>query len=139
MESLHTAFQGLIDIAIFLMEFLSVIVIVIAASKAFVGLFKRSPHIQLELAEGVALALEFKLGSEVLRTLVVRTLDELLMLGAVVLICAAISVHIRWGIRWEESRMDPDNPRPKKQARRKGFKKAIPEQPQVLEDNPVQP
>ena len=100
-HTIQAAFEELVQYAILLMEFIGVIVMVIAATKAVVGVMRRESHVRLRLAEGIALALEFKLGGEVLRTLVVRSLDELAVLGAVVLLRAAIAVLIQWGIKKE--------------------------------------
>ena len=108
MGMIQAAFEQLVRYAILFMELIGVIVMVISATKALVGLYRRDAHMRLNLAEGIALALEFKLGAEVLRTLVVRTLDELIMLGAVVLLRAAIAVLIQWGIKREEDRLEDD-------------------------------
>ena len=56
---------------------------------------------RLDLAEGIALALEFKIGGELLRTVVVRQLSELLILGAVILLRAALTFLIHWEINIE--------------------------------------
>ena len=61
---------------------------------------------RLGLAEGIALALEFKLGGEVLRTAVVRTPSELIILGAIILLRGALTFLIHWEIKNEESKMD---------------------------------
>ncbi len=120
MESIQAGFEQLVEVAILLMEFIGVVVMVVTAIKAVVGVFRKDRHVRLRLAEGIALALEFKLGGEVLRTLVVRSLSELAMLGAVVLLRAAIAVLIQWGIKKEEARFDDDRveaPAPAKPAK----------------------
>lgn len=119
MEIIQTAFEQVVQGAILLMELIGVVVMVISATKAVVGVLRRDEHVRLNLAEGIALALEFKLGGEVLRTLVVRSFDELAILGAVVLLRAAIAVLIQWGIKKEEARLEDD----KREMRRKRKKK----------------
>ncbi len=119
MEIVQAAFEQAVQGAILLMELIGVIVMVISAAKAVVGVLKRDEHVRLNLAGGIALALEFKLGGEVLRTLVVRSLDELAILGAVVLLRAAIAVLIQWGIKKEEARLEDD----KRETQRKRNKK----------------
>jgi uncharacterized membrane protein len=57
---------------------------------------------RLELAEGIALALEFKMGGELLRTVIVRDWTELLILGAVIALRAALTFLIQWEIRLEK-------------------------------------
>ena len=55
-------------------------------------------------AEGIALALEFKLGGEVLRTVIVREWTELLILGAIIALRGALTLLIHWEISVEEKR-----------------------------------
>ena len=48
------------------------------------------------------MALEFKMGSELLRTLIVREWNELLILGSVILLRAALTFLIQWEISIEK-------------------------------------
>jgi uncharacterized membrane protein len=54
--------------------------------------------LRLNLAKTLALGLEFKLGGEILRTVVVRTINEIMVLAAIVVIRAMISLLIHWEI-----------------------------------------
>lgn len=54
--------------------------------------------LRLSLAQGLSLGLEFKLGGEILRTVAIRTLNEVMVLGAIVLLRAAMSLLIHWEI-----------------------------------------
>ena len=67
------------------------------------GVRGKKDGIRLDLAQGIALALEFKLGSEVLRTVVVRSTSELLIAGAIVLLRAAMTYLIHWEIKNEKA------------------------------------
>lgn len=62
-------------------------------------------QVRLTLAEGIALALEFKLGGEVLRTVVVREWSELVILGAIIFLRGALTLIIHWEIRSEQTRL----------------------------------
>ncbi len=101
MEAVQEVFQVFINAGTLFLEATGAAILLFTAGKSIFRLFKRDPHVQLEMSEGVALALEFKLGSEVLRTIVVRTWNELAMLGVIVLLCAAITFLIRWEIKNE--------------------------------------
>ncbi len=90
------------SIGIVLTELAGIIVLIITAGKGIIGYFRKNEHLRLELAQGIALALEFKLGGEVLRTLVVREWTELLTLGAIILLSGGLSLLIHWEIRVEE-------------------------------------
>lgn len=62
----------LVQLCTMLMEFFGVSILVSTAIKCFLRWLKKDQEIRLTLAQGIALALEFKLGGEVLRTVVVR-------------------------------------------------------------------
>ncbi|MGM9599149.1 MAG: DUF1622 domain-containing protein [Faecousia sp.] len=95
-------FNIIMQYAILLVEIIGVGVLLFAIGKALVGLFKKEPHVRLALAEGIALSLEFKMGGELLRTVVVRQWSELLILGAVILLRAALTFLIHWEIKNEK-------------------------------------
>ena len=90
------------EIGIHLLELFGILVLLLTACKGLVGYFKKDPHIRLKLAQGIALALEFKLGGEVLRTVLVRDWTELAILGAVIALRAALTVLLHWEIKNEE-------------------------------------
>lgn len=94
--------------AILLLEGIGVVVLVAAAVKSIIDICRRNPHVKLNFAKGIELALEFKLGSEVLRTLIVRTWDEIFMLLAIVLLRVVITVLIHWEIKNEKKDLKLD-------------------------------
>ena len=67
---------------------------------------KKDEHMRLNLVEGIALAMSFKIGGELLRTVVVRDWDEILLLGAVILLRAALTFYIQWEIRIEKKKKE---------------------------------
>lgn len=100
-RNLHIYFADLVEICIILLEFIGLTVLMCSALKNIWGFLTGDPHIRLSLAEGIALALEFKLGSEVLRTVVVREESELIILGTIILMRAALTFLIHWEIKNE--------------------------------------
>ncbi len=80
-------------------EIIGALVLVFAVGRALYCLCRRDIGVRLKLAQGIALALEFKIGGELLRTVYVRNWNELLILGAVILIRAAMTFLIHWEIR----------------------------------------
>ncbi len=106
LQTLENFFHIIVEYGILLLEFIGVGVLLCTAVKCLVMRLKRSGHAQLELAKGIALALEFKLGGEVLRTVIVRDREELLVLGAIVLIRAALTFLIHWEIGTEEKKIN---------------------------------
>ena len=89
------------QIGIRLIELAGIMVLMITAVQGIIGYFKKDPHIRLKLAQGIALALEFKLGSEILRTVMVRDFGEIALVGAIILLRAALTFLIHWEIRAE--------------------------------------
>ena len=87
-------FHQLVWYCILLLDFIGVLVLVLTALRCVVGLVKKDQNVKSDLAKGIALALEFKLGSEVLHTVVVRELQELVLLGGIILMRAALTFLI---------------------------------------------
>ncbi len=85
-------------------ELAGIAILLITVVKAIWGYFRKDEHLRLGLAEGIALALEFKLGGEVLRTVIVREWTELLILGAIIALRGALTLLIHWEISVEEKR-----------------------------------
>ena len=104
--SLYKEILEFFDIGVYyiilLIELVGIGVLIHTVVKALLGLFRGRDRIRLDLAEGIALTLEFKLGSELLRTVIVRDWEELLILGAIVLLRAAMTFLIQWEIRIEK-------------------------------------
>ena len=100
-EIISKYFDLIVEYLILLVEFVGIVILVYAIVSAVIGLFKRQPHVRLKLAEGIALALEFKMGGELLRTVIVREWNELLILGAIILLRAALTFLIQWEIKIE--------------------------------------
>jgi uncharacterized membrane protein len=57
---------------------------------------RKEMDVKFELANGLATGLEFKMAAEILKTVLVRDLNELLILGAIILLRALLSfmIHI---------------------------------------------
>ena len=92
---LHTG----IALLVHLLEIMGVIVILFGAVRDFVRYFTgRAVNIRLDLARSLALGLEFKLGGEILRTVIARDLLEIATVGAIIILRGALSFLIHWEI-----------------------------------------
>lgn len=100
---LETFLESCVGIAIHGFELVGVIIIIVAGIKGVISYIKRDPSVRLQLAQGMALGLEFKLGSEILRTVVVRELTEVALVAAIIAVRAALTFLIHWEIRMEEN------------------------------------
>ena len=102
---IHVTEAYLIDFVKFctiLLELLGVVILVFTAIKCFFEWIHHDTKLRLDLAQGIAISLEFKMGSEVLRTVVVREWEELGILGAVILLRGLLTLLIYWEIKHEE-------------------------------------
>ena len=72
---------------------------VVIFGRFFKGLLLPEESLRLNLARILALGLEFKLGGEILRTVVVRSLNEIMVLAAIVVIRGLINLIIHWEIK----------------------------------------
>lgn len=100
-EVISEYFDLIVEYLILFVEFIGIAILIYAIVAAVVGLFRHHKHVRLNLAEGIALSLEFKMGGELLRTVIVRDWNELLILGAVILLRAALTFLIQWEIKLE--------------------------------------
>lgn len=92
----------IVELCTVFLELFGVIVLVYTAVKCFIQWTHHATTLRLDLAKGIALSLEFKMGSEVLRTVIVRQWSELGILGAVILLRGLLTFLIHWEIKQEE-------------------------------------
>ena len=106
LSELETYMYGIVEVCTSLLEFFGIVVLVTSAIRAFIRWIRRDrQNIRLDLAQGIALALEFKMGGEVLRTVVVREWSELGILGAIIVLRAMLTFLIHWEIKNEKKDM----------------------------------
>ena len=103
---LEDNFTIFVEYLILFVEFVGVLVVVGAIIKGIIDAIKKDEHMRLNLVEGIALAMSFKIGGELLRTVVVRDWDEILLLAAVILLRAALTFYIQWEIRIEKKKKE---------------------------------
>ena len=106
LEFVEEIFKLIVQYAILLMECVGVTILIVTTVKSIWGCLRKDPHVRLNLAKGIALALEFKLGGEVLRTVIVREWSEMAVLGAIILLRGALTFLIHWEIKTEEANLE---------------------------------
>ncbi|MDO5602084.1 MAG: DUF1622 domain-containing protein [Oscillospiraceae bacterium] len=102
MDLLETILGYVVQASILLFEFLGVGVLVASGLYGIWCYLKKDPLTRLKLAKGMAMGLEFKLGSEILRTVVVREFKEIAIVGCIILLRAGLTFLIHWEIKSEE-------------------------------------
>lgn len=105
LKQVENIFHIVVQYGILLLECAGVVILLITAIKSIFSYIKQDPHIRLDLGQGIALALEFKLGGEVLRTVIAREHSELFILGAIILLRGILTFLIHWEIKQEESKI----------------------------------
>lgn len=107
MDFLEHLLQNIVNIAIFIFELIGVLVIIVAGILGSINYIKKNPLTRLNLAKGLAMGLEFKLGSEILRTVVVRDYKEIIIVACIIALRAALTFLIHWEIKNEEVNITP--------------------------------
>lgn len=104
MNILHTAIETVLPYMIALLEIIGIVVVFWSGISGFVQYLlntfgKKNYDMHSNLANGLALGLEFKMAAEILRTVLIQSLEELYMLGAVILLRALLSVLIHFELK----------------------------------------
>lgn len=98
----YEIFQYIIQYSTLLLECVGVGILIFSAVRALIMLIRHKGNVRLTLAEGIALSLEFKLGGELLQTVMIEDWEELLKIGGIILLRAAMTFLIQWEIRIEK-------------------------------------
>lgn len=90
------------------LELVGILIIIFGSFRALFRLIqcavKKYPfRVVVFLGKALALALEFKMGAEIIKTVIIHNLEELAILGVVVIIRALLAVVIHWEIRIDEN------------------------------------
>ena len=122
---MHEAFEMVINNVfywiIWFFELLGAVVIVFGViysiGKLSVSAIKhKNFSLKVNIANYLSIGLELMLVAEVLKTVITqnRTLDEFIILAAIILLRATLSLLIHWELKTEEKRIDVDDKRTKR-------------------------
>ena len=104
---LHHLIVLILPYMISLLEIVGIVVVFWSAAHTFWqciqnAFLHKKFDLQSNLGHGLAMGLEFKMAAEILKTVLVQSMDELYMLGAVILIRALLSLLIHYEIHVEK-------------------------------------
>ena len=116
MAQVEGIFEGIVRACILLIELAGIAVIVLSMARGFIGFIRREEGTRIELAKGIMLGLEFKIGSEVLRSVIVSGWTELGTLAAIILLRSLLTLLLHWEIGVEEKRQDDQRRRAREDA-----------------------
>lgn len=99
------------EFAVHTLELIGIAIIVIGSVKAVVLVVsrlrsKKPVNVVISLGRALSLALEFKMGAEIINTVIVRDLGELGILAVVIIIRALLAVLIHWEMKVEQKEVD---------------------------------
>lgn len=96
-------------LAVYFLEALSLFCIVCSAIQSMVVAFNKDKNTKKPLLKGLSVALTFKLAAEIARTITVRSLDEIIQIGALIMVKAAITALIHWEWKSKDVMTDLDD------------------------------
>ena len=111
METIISSYQQILhyiaELTIHTLELIGICIVIIGSVKAIIQILsnlKRERHINVmvNLGRALALSLEFKMGAEIVKTVIVRDLRELGILAIVIALRAVLSLLIHWEIKNEQ-------------------------------------
>ena len=102
----NTVLSFIAEITVHTLELVGILIIVVGSFRAIadtiIGLKNKKPtNVMVKLGRSLALALEFKMGAEIVNTVIVRDLEELGILAVVIALRAILAVLIHWEIKSE--------------------------------------
>ena len=102
-ENVEFGFRTFIRGSILGVEMVGVVIILVSAMKALFGLIKGRRDCRIIMGEGVATALSFLLGGEVMKTIIAPDWQDIGMTCAILLMRAAMSLLIHWETKNERA------------------------------------
>lgn len=98
--------ENIAHLVTYTLELIGILVIALGAFKSIYTHFtcvikKKDTNIKIALGNCLALGLEFKMGAEIIKTVIARNMEELAILGVIIGLRAILAVLIHWEIKTE--------------------------------------
>ena len=94
-------FHYLVESGILLLEFFGTFVLLVTGVISMYKWLRRRPDVRTTISQGILLALAFKMGGEVLRTVIATETKELVSIFAIILLRGLVAAMIYWEITKE--------------------------------------
>ena len=95
-EVLHHALYAVVEYGIIVFEIIGVALLLWAGIKGLIAVAKKDHHAGLILGEGTALALQFLLVGEILRTVTIHDMSGVYLVGGIVVLRVAITLLVAY-------------------------------------------
>ena len=112
----QTVLHCIAEITVHTLELVGILIIIVGSIRAIIRVIhvlrhKGHTNAIIDLGKALALALEFKMGAEIVNTVIIHDLEELGILAIVIALRAILAVLIHWEIKSEkkEEALHPEN------------------------------
>lgn len=90
-------------VVVHILEIIGILIIVYGSIRSLWIFFREgldlgNTLVKITLGEALALSLEFKLGAEIIKTVIIRDINELIILAFVVILRIALTLLIHWEV-----------------------------------------
>ena len=106
--------ENIAHIVTYTLEMIGIVVIAVGAFSSIIkqcvnSVKKKESNIKIDLGNWLALGLEFKMGAEIIKTVIARDLQELAILGVIIGLRAILALLIHWEIKTEMKEQELHN------------------------------
>lgn len=102
LKNLYYLLELAAQYAIFIFDFIGVLILIWVGLKGIYNFLHKDSQTGLKLAQGMATSLQFKIGGEILRTVVIREVSEIFLVGGIIVLRIALMILIQWEIKNEK-------------------------------------
>ncbi len=102
---LHLTVVNAVNVASLVLELFGAVILIYTGVKGFLQWLAKKVECSVSLAEGIAMCLEFLMAGEVLHTIIADKVQDLVILGALVLLRGIITLEIHWEIKNEKAEL----------------------------------
>ena len=95
----HALMYMVAEYVIFSFEVVGILILIFSGICGVINCLKRDAETGLKLSEGMSMALQFLLGGEILKTVVVADMESLLHVGGIVVLRVALTLLTHWELK----------------------------------------
>ena len=106
---LEIILENAVHLCVIVFELVGVAIIAWTGIKAILQLLRHNPIATISLAKGLCIGLEFKMGGEILKTVLVREWKEIGMVACIALLRAFLSLVLHWEMKEEAKELKEEN------------------------------
>ncbi len=105
-ELMELYLEEIINLLRLLFEIVGVLVVAYTGCKGLHKCLKKSNDARLYLGRGFELGLQFKLGSEILRTVIIKEWSEIIIVAGLLVLKGMMAFLIHWELKHEKKELE---------------------------------